>query len=58
MWQVWVVTIILTGAVSYAGYRIYKALTDVNEACRGCALVEKCTKKRKKQKNIWQYREL
>lgn len=54
-----VVTIIMVaGAVAYVGYRIYRALTDENEACRGCALAEKCTKKRKKRENIWQCRKI
>ena len=51
--QLGVVIVVLLAAVSYAGYRIYKALTDVNEACKGCALAEKCTKKRKNRENIW-----
>ena len=55
--QLGVVIVVLLAAVNYAGYRIYNALTDVNEACKGCALAEKCTKKRKNRKNIWQCRE-
>ena len=57
MWQTGVVFIVLAVAIGYAGWRIYKALTYENEACRGCALAEKCTKKRKNRKNIWQCRE-
>ena len=56
MWQIGAVIIVLIGAVGYAGWRIYKALTDVNEACRGCALAEKCTKKRKNREKILQCR--
>ena len=55
--QTLVVIIILAVAVVYAGWRIYKAITDENEACRGCALAEKCSKTRKIRKNIWQCRE-
>ena len=57
MWQIYVVIVVLAGCVGYAGWRIYQALTDENEACRGCALAEKCTKKRKNRKNIWQCQE-
>jgi hypothetical protein len=57
MWQFLAVIIILMGAVMYAGYRIYQALTDENEACRGCALAEKCNQKRKKTGKILQCRE-
>ena len=56
MEQIWVVTVVLACSLAYAGYRIYRVLTDENEACRGCALAEKCTKKRKNRKNIWQCR--
>ena len=56
MWQYWIVVAILAIAVGYAGYRVYLALTDVNEACKGCALAKNCTKKRKNRKNIWQCR--
>ena len=52
-----VIAIVLVVAVSYGCYRIYKALADVNEACRGCALAEKCNKKRKKDGKILQCRE-
>ena len=48
--------LLLTGAVGYAGWRIYRVLTDTSEACKGCALAEKCTKKRKNRENIWQCR--
>lgn len=56
MWQYWIVVAVLAIAVVYAGYRVYLALTDVNEACKGCALAKNCTKKRKNRKNIWQCR--
>jgi hypothetical protein len=57
MVQICAVLVILAACVGYAGWRIYRALTDENEACRGCTLAEKCTKKRKNRKNIWQCRE-
>ena len=56
MWQIWVVAVVLAGCLCYAGYRIYRALTDKNEACRGCALAKNCNKKRKNRENIWQCR--
>jgi hypothetical protein len=56
MWQFLAVIIILVGAVVYAGYRIYQALTYENEACKGCALAKNCKKKRKNRENIWQCR--
>ena len=56
MMQMWAVGVVLVTAVSYAAYWVWKALTDTNEACKGCALAEKCTKKRKNQENIWQCR--
>ncbi len=56
MWQIWVVSVVLAVCLCYAGYRIYRALTDRNEACRGCALAKNCNKKRKNRENIWQCR--
>jgi hypothetical protein len=44
MWQSWVVIIVLAGAVGYAGYRIYRTLTNKNDACEGCALKDSCRK--------------
>ena len=46
MWQELAVSIVLVAAVGYAGYRIYRTLTDKNEACKGCPLAENCTKKK------------
>ena len=57
MWQTVVVVLVVAAAAVYAGYWVYRALTDENEACRGCSLAEKCNKKRKNRKNIWQCRE-
>ena len=57
MWQMCVVIVILALSVGYAIFRVYRALTDENEACRGCALAKKCTQKRKNRKNIWQCQE-
>ena len=56
MWQYGVIFLVVAATVGYAGYRVYRALTDPNEACKGCALAEKCTKKRKNRENIWQCR--
>ena len=56
MIQTWVVALVIASAVIYAGLRIYRALTDVNEACKGCALAKNCKKKRKNRENIWQCR--
>ena len=56
MWQYGVIFLVVAVAVGYAGYRVYRSLTDPNEACKGCALAEKCTKKRKNRENIWQCR--
>ena len=56
MIQTWVVALVIAGAVIYAGLRIYRALTAVNEACKGCALAKNCKKKRKNRENIWQCR--
>jgi hypothetical protein len=56
MWQFFAVIIVLAVAIVYAGYRIYRALTDENEACKGCALAKNCKKKRKNRENIWQCR--
>jgi len=49
--------VIIAIAIAYACYRVYLVLTDENEACKGCALAKKCTKKRKKRENIWRCRE-
>ena len=35
MVQICAVLVILAACVGYAGWRIYRALTDENEACRG-----------------------
>ena len=56
MMQTWVVALVIAGAVVYAGLRIYRALTDENEACKGCALAKNCKKKRKNREHIWQCR--
>ena len=56
MMQAWVVALVVAGAVVYAGLRIYRALTDESEACKGCALAKNCKKKRKNRENIWQCR--
>jgi hypothetical protein len=56
MWQTWIVVAVLAAAVSYAAFRVYRALTDVNEACKGCALAKNCKKKQKNRENIWQCR--
>ena len=56
MWQTWAVAVVLVGAVGYAIWRVYLALTDEPEACKGCALAKNCKKKRKNRENIWQCR--
>lgn len=56
MWQTWAVAAILVGAIGYATWRVYRALTDELEACKGCALAKNCKKKRKNPENIWQCR--
>ena len=40
MVQICAVLVILAACIGYAGWRIYRALTDENEACRGCTLAE------------------
>lgn len=56
MWQTWAVAAILVGAIGYATWRVYQALTDEPEACKGCVLAKNCKKKRKNPENIWQCR--
>ncbi|MBR2096542.1 MAG: FeoB-associated Cys-rich membrane protein [Prevotella sp.] len=46
MWQIYVVIVVLAGCAGYAGWRIYRALTLRDDSCKGCALAEKCTKKK------------
>ena len=52
-----IVIIILILAVVYAAWRIYRALTNDNEACEGCALAENCMKKKKSRRKILRCRE-
>ena len=35
MWQIYVVIVVLAGCVGYAGWRIYRALTSKDDACKG-----------------------
>jgi hypothetical protein len=57
MMQQAIVIIILILAVVYAAWRIYRALTNDNEACEGCALAENCMKKKKSRRKILRCRE-
>ena len=53
IYQWWAVAIVLIGAVSYAGYRIYKAFTRTDDpccGCNGCELKEACMAAKKKNK--------
>ena len=44
MWQTGVVIIVLTVAVGYAVYRVYRMLTNRSDTCEGCALKDSCKK--------------
>ena len=44
MWQTGVVIIVLAVAVGYAVYRVYRTLTNRNDACEGCVLKDSCKK--------------
>ncbi len=52
-----IVIIILILAVGYAAWRIYKALTNDDNGCEGCALAENCKKKKKSRRKILRCRE-
>lgn len=42
--QEFIVIIIVTAAVAYAAYRVYKALTSKGGRCYGCPLIDVCKK--------------